>query len=109
MSSDERKLHFAEQLLELEESELKGLLQAFRGYQTEQYYDVKAKAEDCLGWYKEDGDEDHLRDGEFYAEMARSIKIEKPTVKEIREQRRRVQCQKTKTIKLRKQLGKRND
>lgn len=53
------------------------------------------KAQDCIWWYEQDGDESHLSKAEAYTTLAKSFKDNKYTIKQIREQRERVQWVKT--------------
>lgn len=100
MSSEERKIHFATQLLEMEESTLRQMIRSIREPESDAYNKYRAMAKDCVDWYESDGDEQHLIDGEFYTEVARSLKLNRSTLKEVKEQRKRVQCQRTKLNQL---------
>lgn len=53
--------------------------------------EMVAEAQNCVWWYEQDGDEDHLRKAEAFQTMAKSFKDHKFTIGEIRKQRERVQ------------------
>lgn len=53
--------------------------------------EMVAEAQNCVWWYEQDNDEDHLRKAEAYNTMAQSFRDNKYTIKQIREQRERVQ------------------
>lgn len=99
MTSEERKLHFTTQMLEMEESTLKSMMDSMRS-DDDTYHELRAKAKEHLTLFDEDGDDAHLKSAETYITLSDSFKDNRYTIKDIREQRKRVQCQRTKLRKM---------
>jgi hypothetical protein len=101
LTPEERRLLLHNQKLQSELDWLKSLVDSMTE-DNELIKHLSDKARDCLWWYEKDGNEDHLRTAETYAEVIELIKQNRAKVSEVRKQRERVQWQRKRVNSLKK-------
>lgn len=102
--AEERKLHFHREKLSSEEDWLRFLVSSMRE-DNEQIAFYISKAKESYWNYEQLGTENSLDIAEQFAALAQTAKANRHTIKDVRQQRERVQWQRQKVNQMARKLG----